>query len=89
MQGQCTAPPLTRERLAHGLNHSNHAIRSFAKIVTEARKTKTIPNKQDIPTMELILMTERELGPLTGEDHESAFHIIWYLKELSLGRHPQ
>jgi hypothetical protein len=88
-RGTTKAPPLSEERLSHALGHPNAAIRSLAQIVDEAKKTKTIPNKQDIPSMTMVLDIERALGGLSGEDHESAFHTVWYIKELLLGRHPE
>jgi hypothetical protein len=88
MQGISKAPPLTNERLAHALEHPNNAIRSFAQIVQEAKKTRTIPNKQDIPSMDIVLGVEQQLVNLTGDDKASGFHVVWYIKELLLGRHP-
>lgn len=89
-RGKCIAPPLTEDRLNCALEHSNTSIRSLAKFVEDFKKTQLI-EKADLPSMDLILTTESQINQLDlqGEEKASAFHVIWYLKELSLGRNPE
>jgi len=82
------APPLTNERLSIALEHQCMPIRSLAKIVEEAKVTKKIPNKQDIPDKELINQILSQVAGLEGESRHAAYHMVWYIKELALGRHP-
>ena len=84
----CQAPPLTSERLGHALAHPSSDIRLLALIVQDAKQIKKLPDVKDLPPMELVSTIERNSTTLTGEDKESAFHIIWYVKELILGRYP-
>jgi hypothetical protein len=89
LQSWCKAPPLTEDRLVYALNHKFPPIRSLANIVVDARNTKKIPEKKDMPSMQFMDDIQKQSENFKGNDKESAFHIIWYIKELLLGRHPE
>lgn len=85
---RCKAPKLTDDRLNTALNHSYPSIRSLAQIVKEAKQNRKIPNAQDIPNKDFVNQIAAQADTLNGEERDAAFHMIWYVKELLLGRHP-
>jgi hypothetical protein len=89
LQGVCQAPPLKKEVLDAALNHKLTEVQSLAQIVAEARETKVVPDKKDVPSDQLLTEISNICDSLEGEERLAAYHMIWYVKELSLGRHPE
>jgi len=79
-----SAPPFTEEKLNLAKNHSSEHIRKLAKYVEEAKTTKKIPNI--LPHNQYINGVQAQCASLSKEDRAVAFHVIWYIKELTLGR---
>ena len=90
MLGNIKAPSIEKSRLDGVKKHSNPTIRNYAQIVDQVNNHNLEVSASTMPTMKEILAVEAEIesAGLAGEERDSAYHIIWYMKEFSLGRHP-
>lgn len=79
-----SAPPFTQEKLNLAKNHSFEHIRKLSKYIEEAKNTKKIPNI--LPSTQYLNGVQAQCMGLSKEDRAIAFHVIWYIKELTLGR---
>jgi len=78
---------MTPAKLDFAKNHSIPYIVELSQYVEQAINDQSIPNA--LPTQEYLQeLLDNEFGNLVGEDQNIAYHLLWYIKELHLGRLP-
>jgi len=83
---KCNAPELSEESLIEAQLHEINEIAELATIAYEAKTTKTIP--EELPSREYLNTVSALCEVLEGKSKHVAFHILWYVTELCIGRHP-
>ncbi len=82
--GVCKAPPLPDALLQK--KSTDPTIVALQDLVKKARAEKKVPLLL-IP-MSTLDAWQAEFDNLTGTARNEAFHLVWYAKELALGRYP-
>lgn len=94
--GRCIAPPLTDNKidlhfpaLLATLPELLHAdYQKLLEIVTIHRKDFQASINMPSQRERNIMATKFEELPTSGEHRNAAFHLLWYVNELAVGRNP-
>jgi len=97
---RCIAPPITSEKLAayggmlDSLPDSPRALKdSFRTCLAIVQQHKAQPEtvtKESLPSQHdrNVMGTQFDSLPSSGPHRDPAFHLLWYVNELAVGRNP-
>lgn len=93
LTGRCLAPPITTSMLGEWESLptqlaplEQNAFVSLRDLVLRAQQEARIP--EGLPPMAVLNWWQELFEGLSGPARQAAFHLLWYVKELALGRHP-